>query len=245
MFTRSQILQGIRSICQKEYAKIDNWIHDINHVKGVVKFGREIAKKEGINPFLVEIACWLHDLGRVGEPLGLDFKKSNHAEVSYQMGKEILAPFIEEIGKKDVEEILLAVREHSLPKFKKAGKSKIAQILRDADRGMGLQLRGIYTDFNFVGIIDMGKPRGLEDIKKKLEKTKEILKKDRAKRRLVIKRLKILAGWYEGDSDSDSEWIVEPLCTETARRMFRKGYGEIKSYLREIRNSNIEIRNNI
>jgi len=186
MSSSTRILQKIRSICQREYVKIDNWIHDVDHVKGVVRFGREIAKKEGVDPFLVEIACWLHDLGRVGEPLGLDFKKSNHAEISYQMGKKILAPFVEEIGKKNVEEILLAVREHSLPKFDKAGKSKIAQILRDADRGMGLRLQGIYTDFNFVGIIDMGKPQGLKDIKKKLERTKEILKKDSGKRRLAI-----------------------------------------------------------
>lgn len=236
--SRDQILQKIRTICQREYAKIDNWVHDVDHVKGVVRLGRKIAEKEGVDPFLVEIACWLHDLGRVGEPLGVDFAESNHAEVSYQKSKEILEPFIKDIGKGNVEEVLLAVREHSLPKFKKAGKSRVAQVLRDADRGMGLQLRGIYTDLNFMKIVSMGKPKGLGDIRVKLERAKEILKRDPEKRKLAIKRIKIFLSWYGGekDSDSDSDWRVEPLCTKMAKKMFWGGYREIKDYLKEISN---------
>lgn len=86
--SRDEILREIRSLCQKEYAKIDNWIHDVDHVKGVVRLEKEIVEKEGVDPFLVEIACWLHDLGRVAEPFGLDFEKSNHAEVSCQKGRQ-------------------------------------------------------------------------------------------------------------------------------------------------------------
>lgn len=82
----------------------------------------------------------------------------------------------------------------------------------------------------------MGKPRGLKDVRKKLEETKNILRQDSEKRKLAIARLKILVGWYEGIRDEDGEWLVEPLCTETARKLFYKGYMEIKEYIKELRN---------
>jgi len=233
--TKEQILDKIRLVCKKEYGKIEDWVHDVDHVKGVVRLGKMIAKKEKVDPCLVQIACWLHDLGRVRELQRLDFKQSNHAEVSYELGREILRPFISEIGEDNVEEILLAVREHSLPKFDKAGKNKIAQILRDADRGMGLCLRGIYTTLVWFKIVDLAKPRGTKDIRDKLEKILDYLRGNKDKSKLAIEKLEIILGWYEGVRDRNGKWRVEPLCTEAAKMMFYKGYLGIKNYIKRIK----------
>lgn len=172
---RHQILNEVKVHCIQEYLKITNWVHDLEHIKTVVKNGRKLCQMEEVRSkttFLVELACWLHDLGRVEEEIGLEFLQSNHAEVSYQLAKKILKPYERVIGRESIFKVLLAVREHNLPQLRHP-ENRVAQLLQDADRGAGLRIAGVFTMLGYLGVIQTENAKTQKTLEHENIKTQE------------------------------------------------------------------------
>lgn len=233
---RSQILIEIKQKCIGEYAKLDNWIHDINHVKRVVKNGIKLSKMENLkskDTFLVEIACWLHDLGRVGEKMGLVFEKSEHAEISYIRAKKILNPYGRYLGRESVYKVLQAVREHSMAQLIHKD-NLVARILQDADRGAGINIIGIYGMMVGSGLVDFENiitkteaNRNLDLLINKLKENNNIEK--------AIERINLFLDWYYGIKKQKMTGVeVDPLHTDSARKVYRKGLEEVKMVIRKL-----------
>jgi HD superfamily phosphodiesterase len=232
--TRDQILNQIRAQCTQEYLQIDNWIHDLTHIKKVVANGKKICQREDIKPktaFLVEIACWLHDLGRVGEGIGLLASQSNHAEVSYQKSKIILKPYERFLGRESVYLILEAVREHSLPQIKHPN-NLVARILMDSDRGAGLNAIGIFTMLNYYKIIKSPPIVTKKQARLQLpDLTQQLIANHQLE--LAINYLSFFHSWYYGSNNQSLTGVkVGALFTPAAKKLFRHGMKEIESYIK-------------
>ncbi|NMC35751.1 HD domain-containing protein [Candidatus Beckwithbacteria bacterium] len=230
---RSEILQNIKRHCKTEYAQVDCWVHGISHVQRVVKNGRVLAKAEKLKPkdqFLVELACWLHDIGRAGEESGLLFLQSNHAEVSYQKSKELLQPFARHIGRESLYKVLQAIREHSLPMLKHP-ENQIACILLDADRGAGLNVIGIFTMLVYLQIVDRPLVSSQTQARAMLPAlTQELIEKNKIE--AAIERLEFFKGWYYGfEKQPLTNARVAPLYTKSAPKLYAKGIKEIETYI--------------
>jgi len=112
--------------------------HDWKHAFRVRSWGRKIARGEGFGePFLLEIACLLHDIGRLNERVwGI-----THEKASERMAEEYLkskAWFSEE----ELTRLLYAIGNHS-----KGGDGGLVCLLQDADRLDGLGAMGIAREF--------------------------------------------------------------------------------------------------
>jgi uncharacterized protein len=58
------------------------------HIKGVVKYGKELLEEVDIDKEVVELACWLHDIAKVR--IGSKGKSSEHHLDGAQMAYDIL-----------------------------------------------------------------------------------------------------------------------------------------------------------
>jgi CRISPR/Cas system-associated endonuclease Cas3-HD len=235
---RDYILNQIRETCIAEYAKMDNWIHNIHHVSRVVKNGKRIAKLENVrskDEFLVEVACWLHDLGRVGEKMGLIFQHSNHAEESYLKSKQILKPFASAMGRESVYKVLEAVREHSMPTLKHP-ENLISKMLQDADRGSGLCTVGFIGLLANIGLVETEVVKTNSEAIKRIGEIYEQLRKSKRTDK-ACEALEILRDWYYGcDKQKGTGCKVSPLHTETAKKIFKPGLKEVENFIEKLQN---------
>lgn len=239
---RRDIITEVRDICLARYEQIEDWNHDINHIKRVVKYSRKIAEAEKFRSkdiFLVELAAWLHDLGRVGEEKNVSFKKANHAERSYRQSRNILKPYWRFIGREDTVKVLQAIREHSQAILDHKD-NRISRCLQDGDRGASLNTIGIISMLDYHKIIEDLGP--VVSIKQAKEKKMELLNKIKEKnlQEKSLEKLKNLLIFYTGDRDESGNWKVMPLHFESSRKMFRKGVREIEEFMSKIQNSKEE-----
>ncbi len=102
--------------------------HDINHIKRVLNFEKQICKKEKCNNFVLTIATMFHDVHRV---MYNELNKFVTAEESVEYVKEILSEF--NLNKNDLDKILYLVKMHD-EKYIELTKDNIElKILQDAD----------------------------------------------------------------------------------------------------------------
>jgi uncharacterized protein len=137
-----QIIEEIKEKV-KEYMHQDIFPgHDFNHVTRVRNLAMHIGKIEKGDLGILELACWLHDLGRVKEK---ELNKS-HAEISVEIAKQ----FFKEVGysSQKIKDILYAISVHS---WKNKAKTKEAQILQDADKLDVMGALGIMRIFGYGG----------------------------------------------------------------------------------------------
>ncbi len=138
--TKEKFLKQVRSKVSKAFKNPPLWVHNFYHVKRVVGFGRKIVEREGESlvskydlfpklgsikeradrlSFLVELACWLHDLGRTIERKPtLWGDKFNHAAESERMARKMLYEIPNpksQIPNFEKELVLQAVAEHNQP----------------------------------------------------------------------------------------------------------------------------------
>jgi putative nucleotidyltransferase with HDIG domain len=104
----------------REEAINETWVH----IQLVAKYARYLAKKEGVNEEVAELAALMHDIGRV--KLGGKDHEITGVEEADKILKKIGYP--EDV----VEEVKHCVRSHRASKDYPA-KTKIALIVRDAD----------------------------------------------------------------------------------------------------------------
>ncbi len=234
--TREEILNQIKKISLAEYTKIETWIHDVQHVKRVVKEGVRLCKAEQVkskDAFLVELACWLHDVGRVDEPLGLTFSESDHAEKSYQVSKQLLKPYEKFIGRESMYNLLQAIREHSQPRLRHPH-NLITRILQDADRGSNFDERGIFT---MLGYFSLYKGKPIESVKeaKLVLPALTTMLRTSGKIPIALEKLNYFKDWYYGCFQQMGTGVkIDPLHTLSAKRLYQSKIKVIEDYIHHL-----------
>ncbi|MDR3540071.1 MAG: HD domain-containing protein [Desulfosporosinus sp.] len=128
-------LQQVIRVAQGFYARKDR-AHDLDHALRVREWGKKLAKEEGADITVIELAALLHDIGRSGAV------EKTHAESSAGLAVNILY----KTGY--AENIVLRVKEAILSHSREAGhepNTLEAKILYDADK------------LDFVGAIGLGR----------------------------------------------------------------------------------------
>lgn len=137
--SNSSVLAGRKSLVDFTRKKVEELFadfyvpaHGLDHSERVIKWILVIAQKEGVNPFLAELAGLLHDIGRVPEHKH-NPENLRHQELSYLLLKEWFAEYREfdVLSSEEKEELLYAIRYHW--EDEKCD-YPLAIILRDADK---------------------------------------------------------------------------------------------------------------
>ncbi|HBV88042.1 MAG TPA: HD domain-containing protein [Desulfosporosinus sp.] len=127
--------QQIIQVAQGFYARKDR-AHDLDHALRVREWGKKLAKAEGADSTVIELAAILHDIGRSGAV------EKTHAESSAGLAVNIL----QKNGYS--EDVVTQVKEAIISHSREAGhepKTLEAKILYDADK------------LDFVGAIGIGR----------------------------------------------------------------------------------------
>ncbi|MBY8989191.1 MAG: HD domain-containing protein [Candidatus Lokiarchaeota archaeon] len=125
----------------------DNDIHGFPHVERVYNLCLQIGKKLGANLFLLKIAAYLHDVGRIRVEDTKDDK--NHAEYSAEIALNLLKSYEYIIPQTDLENIIHMIRAHSFSN-NVVPKTLEAKILSDADKLDALGAIGLYRTIGFT-----------------------------------------------------------------------------------------------
>ena len=224
---QQRILEQVKSKVLVAFRDIQFWPHDIDHVRNVALYGKEIAEREAkqlapkmnLNPeefvFLVEVACWFHDLGRSVETEKIRQDKNwNHALNSVELAKKIY----------DNPIVLQAVSEHNQAKVKHS-ENLITKVLQDADRGEGFGFRGMMVVFNYNNILTSSKLVSEKDCQQELLKQWPVLMQNSQSREKIIHWLTYLSMWYTGSQN------VSPLFTQTSKKLYKQKFEITKKYL--------------
>ncbi|SFJ99057.1 uncharacterized protein SAMN04487936_10650 [Halobacillus dabanensis] len=134
-----QVLEKVEQFVKK-YFNQDSSGHDVEHMKRVAVWARNLAIEEGEDPFLCEVAGWLHDIG--DRKL---FKKPEEAII-------VRDDFLRTVGfsEEDVETICNAIGTVSFSKGQNP-RSLIGAIVQDADRLDAIGAIGIARAFAYGG----------------------------------------------------------------------------------------------
>ena len=114
--------------------------HDYYHIERVVINARKILEREQADPFLVELAAWLHDLG--------DYKLHNGVDKS----DELIGAFLQSqaVEQPIIDRIVEIVSQVSFSKGNKPSTIE-AEIVQDADRLDAIGAIGIARCFAYGG----------------------------------------------------------------------------------------------
>ena len=108
----------------------------LEHIKGVVTVGREIAQGLGVDPFPVELGCWLHDACKEMKAKELiEIAQANGMKLSQEEldhGQILHGPVAAILARKDLritnEEVLASIAEHTLGSTNMSTVSKIVYL---------------------------------------------------------------------------------------------------------------------
>ncbi|MDL4839729.1 HD domain-containing protein [Aquibacillus rhizosphaerae] len=116
--------------------------HDFHHMKRVANMAKKIAETEKANPFVVEAAGWLHDIG--------DKKLFSNPEAEKQKLHQFLVSL--ELSEQLIHEIDMAIRDVSFSKGRQPETIE-GKIVQDADRMDAIGAIGIARTFAYGGSI--------------------------------------------------------------------------------------------
>jgi uncharacterized protein len=120
--------------------------HDWEHTRRVRNLCRHIGTVEGADLEVLEIAAYLHDIGRAGEQPAKGTRC--HAEKGAQMAGEILKGY--SIGGAKRENIIHCIRNHRF-RGKQLPETLEAKVLFDADKLDAIGAVGIARAYLFAG----------------------------------------------------------------------------------------------
>lgn len=135
----------------KKYFKNASGCHDWTHVERVRNLALNIGKKEKADLKVLELAVFLHDIGRKEE-----MKKQGkfcHAEKGMEIAKIILKKY--RLNEQELENVLHCIVSH---RYRNQHKPETieAKVLFDADKLDSIGAVGIARDFLFAGFAGSG-----------------------------------------------------------------------------------------
>lgn len=174
-----------------EHSENDD-IHGFPHVERVYNLCLQIGRELGANLFLLKIAAYLHDIGRV--LIREERHDKNHAEFSAEIALELLKSSRFKIPQIDLDKIIHIIRAHS---FSNNIKPEIleAKILSDADKLDALGAIGLYRTIGFTIETGGDLDNLIEHLENKIMKLPNLLFLD-ISRNLAEKRNQIIFDFY-------------------------------------------------
>ncbi|MHA2391620.1 MAG: HD domain-containing protein [Promethearchaeota archaeon] len=167
----------------------NNDIHGFPHIKRVYNLCLQVGKKLGANLFLLKMAAYLHDIGRIRAK-----KKStnkNHAEISAKMALELIESYDHNISQEDLDNIIHMIRAHSFSNSIQP-ETLEAKILSDADKLDALGAIGLYRTIGFTIQQEGDLIKVIEHLENKILKLKELMHLDLTKQIADIRQEIIL-----------------------------------------------------
>lgn len=184
------ILSIVRSYAFDNSEKDD--IHGFPHVERVFNLCIQLGKELGANLFVLEIAAFLHDIGRIKEKK--DILKRNHADISAEMALIFLKSNDFDLSEVEIESIIHCIRSHSFSNNSKP-KTLEAKILSDADKLDALGAIGLYRTIGFTVQNQGGVDRVITHLENKILKLKDLLYLDFS-RKIAVERQQIIFNFY-------------------------------------------------
>lgn len=169
-----------------------NDIHGFSHVERVFNLCLQLGKELGADLFLLQIAAFLHDIGRKKEKG--DALKRNHADISAEMALEFLKSKDFDLSEVEIESIIHCIRSHSFSNNSKP-KTLEAKILSDADKLDALGAIGLYRTIGFTVQNQGGIDLVIQHLENKIMLLKDQLYLDISKR-IAESRNKIILEFY-------------------------------------------------
>ena len=151
---QKKITQEIETVARGYFLEASG-CHDFTHVERVRVLAKRVAKKEGANVFVVELAALLHDIGRYEEMKTKG--KMCHAEWGAKEAEKILGRF-DNISEKEKENILHCISAHRY-RNECIPETIEAKCLFDADKLDSIGAVGIGRDFLFAGYVGATVPK--------------------------------------------------------------------------------------
>ena len=157
----------------KSFFKNASGCHDWTHVERVKKLALKIAKAEGADLDIVELAVYLHDIGRKKEMKN----KGNfcHAEEGAKLAKGILKKY--NLSQAVIDNITHCIISHRY-RNSHIPNTIEAKVLYDADKLDSIGAIGVARDFLFAGnagsnCLYIGNEKKISKLKKDYSYTKE------------------------------------------------------------------------
>ena len=150
------IIKKAEDFAKGEYLKNDP-MHQWSHVEAVMKRAMEIASKlKNIDYELLKLAIILHDIDYHSEPTHKENYKQ-HVENSVKVAEKFLKEH--NFSEEKIEKIKQIILDHSTPRRKKFGDSKITEgkILYDADKSLFLTTSERYEKYFSLLYFDLTK----------------------------------------------------------------------------------------
>lgn len=188
--SEEEILSYVKNYALKNSENND--IHGFPHVARVYDLCLQIGKKLGANLFLLKIAAYLHDVGRIRIEKTKDDK--NHAEYSAEIAQNLLKSYEYNIPQEDLKNIIHIIKAHSFSN-NVVPETLEAKILSDADKLDALGAIGLYRTIGFTlqkgGDLD----NVVEHFESKIMKLKDLMHLDLTKQ-IANDRQEIILEFY-------------------------------------------------
>lgn len=189
--------------------------HGISHVQRVVKNCRYLAKQENLTKkeaFFVEVAAWLHDVGRSVEKDGIGqiMGRTDHALKSKKISEHFLVPLM---LFEDTKVVLQAIIQHT---NRQPADSIIGRVLQDGDKLDGIGEIGIKRAVLYRTNLS------LEDVdrclKNQIAISDPIIGREIGK---LINGLKWVEPWIDWFNTKSAKEIARPLMSKIVRYRMR------------------------
>lgn len=152
--SKPQIIKKTYELVEKMFSGLGP-CHDFYHTRRVRKVAKYLAKKEGADMFITEMATLLHDIGRIEEYKHKHHKKNlNHADLSAKNARPILKKL--GISEKTINDICHAIIAHRFRNPTEKARTIEAKILRDADKLDSIGAIGIARAYIWLGEYRIG-----------------------------------------------------------------------------------------
>lgn len=181
ILSKTEIIDKVYSFA-RDYFKNPQGSHSWEHTLRVLKLCEKLAKNQKADPLVLNIAAYLHDIGRSYQD------KSSGKICHAQKGAEIAGPFLEELPltKRQKKNILHCIKTH---RFRNSNppQTREAKILFDADKLDSIGAIGIARAFLFAGEIGAK----LHNTNHKIQDTQEYSQDDTGYREYMVKLKKV------------------------------------------------------
>ena len=185
-----EIVSNVREFAFKNSEKGD--IHGFPHVERVLNLCLQFGKELGANLFVLEIAAFLHDIGRIYKDKPNNTK--NHADISAHMALDFLNSKDFNITQNDFDNIIHCIKAHSFSN-NVVPRTLEAKILSDADKMDALGAVGLYRTIGFTIKNQGGLEQVIEHLEDKIMNLKDQLYLDISKQ-MAVERHQIILDFY-------------------------------------------------
>lgn len=185
-----EIVSNVRKYASKNSKEDD--IHGFPHVERVFKLCLQLGKELGANLFVLEIAAFLHDIGRIHKDKSNN--KKNHADLSADIALDFLKSKDFNIPQDDIDKIIHCIKAHSFSN-NIIPKTLEAKILSDVDKLDALGAIGLYRTIGFSVKNQGGIDQIIIHLENKIMKLKDLLFLD-ISRNVAEKRQQIILDFY-------------------------------------------------